>query len=85
MNLTTVLWNVDSLDWKLQNTEQIVRRVEKDVKNGDIILMHDIFPTSVEAALRIVDDLQKQGGIFAEMMMDYASSIQWKVGKEAIK
>ena len=32
-----------------------------------------------------LDDLQKQGGIFAEMMMDYASSIQWKVGKEAIK
>lgn len=32
-----------------------------------------------------LDDLQKQGGIFAEMMTDYASSIQWKVGKEAIK
>lgn len=32
-----------------------------------------------------LDDLQKQGGIFAEMMMDYASSIQWKVEKEAIK
>ena len=61
VNLTTVLWNVDSLDWKFQNTDRIVRRVEKDVKDGDIILMHDIFPTSVEAALRIVDDLQKQG------------------------
>ena len=32
-----------------------------------------------------LDDLQKQGGIFAEMMTDYASSIQWKVGKEVIK
>lgn len=32
-----------------------------------------------------LDDLQKQDGIFAEMMMDYASSIQWKVEKEAIK
>ena len=32
-----------------------------------------------------LDDLQKRDGIFAEMMMDYASSIQWKVGKEAIK
>ena len=61
VNLTPVLWNVDSLDWKLQNTERIVRQVEKDVKSGDIILMHDIFKTSVEAALRIVDDLQKQG------------------------
>lgn len=73
VNLTPVLWNVDSLDWKLQNTEQIVRRVEKDVKNGDIILMHDIFPTSVEAALRIVDDLQKQGYEFVtveELLVD---------------
>lgn len=73
VNLTTVLWNVDSLDWKLQNTERIVRRVEKDVKSGDIILMHDIFKTSVEAALRIVDDLQKQGYEFVtveELMVD---------------
>ena len=73
VNLTTVLWNVDSLDWKLQNTERIVRRVEKDVKGGDIILMHDIFQTSVEAALRIVDDLQKQGYEFVtvdELLVD---------------
>lgn len=73
VNLTTVLWNVDSLDWKLQNTDRIVRRVEKDVKGGDIILMHDIFQTSVEAALRIVDDLQKQGYEFVtvdELLVD---------------
>ena len=73
VNLTPVLWNVDSLDWKLQNTERIVRQVEKDVKSGDIILMHDIFKTSVEAALRIVDDLQKQGYEFVtveELMVD---------------
>ena len=73
VNLTTVLWNVDSLDWKFQNTDRIVRRVEKDVNDGDIILMHDIFPTSVEAALRIVDDLQKQGYEFVtveELLVD---------------
>lgn len=73
VNLTPVLWNVDSLDWKLQNTERIVWQVEKDVKSGDIILMHDIFKTSVEAALRIVDDLQKQGYEFVtveELMVD---------------
>ena len=73
VNLTTVLWNVDSLDWKFQNTDRIVRRVEKDVNDGDIILMHDIFPTSVEAALRIVDDLQKRGYEFVtveELLVD---------------
>ena len=73
VNLTTVLWNVDSLDWKFQNTKRIVRRVEKDVKDGDIILTHDIFPTSVEAALQIVDDLQAQGYEFVtveELLVD---------------
>lgn len=49
-----------SLDWKLQNTEKIVKRVVKDVKEGDIILMHDIFETSVQAAFQIIDTLEKE-------------------------
>ena len=60
-DLTTVFWNVDSLDWKLRNVEKIVRRVKKQVKNGDIILMHDIFPESVEAALLLSDQLLAEG------------------------
>ena len=31
------------------------------MKEGDIILMHDIYESSVEAALEIVDILQAQG------------------------
>ncbi len=73
VDLTTVLWTVDSLDWKLRNTSAIVRRVKKSVKNGDIILMHDVFPTSVEAALQLVDQLQKEGYGFVtvdELLID---------------
>ena len=44
--------------------ERFVRRVLKDVKDGDIILMHDIFPSSVEAALELIDILQKDGYVF---------------------
>lgn len=61
MDMETVFWTLDSLDWKLKNTAQIVQRVEKRVKEGDIILMHDIFPTSVDAALLLVDRLQEKG------------------------
>ena len=61
MDLTTVFWSVDSLDWKLQDVGKIVENVEKKVKSGDIVLMHDIFPTSVEAALQLVDHLSRQG------------------------
>lgn len=60
VTMLPVSWNVDSLDWKLQNTEKIVKRVVKDVKEGDIILMHDIFETSVQAAFQIIDTLEKE-------------------------
>ena len=61
MDMEPIQWDVDSLDWKLKNTSKIIRRVEKSAEDGDIILMHDIFQTSVDAALALVDDLQKQG------------------------
>jgi peptidoglycan/xylan/chitin deacetylase (PgdA/CDA1 family) len=68
-----VFWTVDSLDWKLRNTQAIVRRVAGSVKNGDIILLHDIFPTSVEAALQLVDQLTAAGYDFVtvdELLID---------------
>ena len=36
----------------------------QSVPEGDIILMHDIFPSSVEAALELIDILQKEGYVF---------------------
>ena len=62
--METVLWSVDSLDWKLQDTDRIVQRVLKDTEDGDIILMHDEFQTSVEAALEIIDNLLAKGYTF---------------------
>jgi peptidoglycan/xylan/chitin deacetylase (PgdA/CDA1 family) len=50
-----------------------VKRVLKDVEDGDIILMHDIFPTSVQAALELIDTLTRQGYTFVtvdELLID---------------
>lgn len=73
LDLTTVFWTVDSLDWKLKNKKKIVRQVVKKAEEDSIILMHDIFPGSVEAALEIVDTLHKQGYTFVtvdELLID---------------
>lgn len=59
-NLENVLWTVDSKDWKFKNTKKIYNYTIKNIKGNDIILMHDIFKTSVEAALQIVDKLQSE-------------------------
>lgn len=56
-----VLWNVDPLDWTTKNTDLVVQRVLDDVENGDIILLHDFYESSVEAALQIIDKLLEQG------------------------
>lgn len=63
-SLTSVLWSVDSLDWKFKNTERTYNYVMKKFKGNDIILMHDSFDTSVEAAAKIVDTLQNSGYTF---------------------
>ena len=55
---------VHSLDWTTTNTAEIVRRVVTQVKEDDIILMHDYYPSSVEAALQVVDQLQTAGFTF---------------------
>ena len=71
--MTVTLWTLDSEDWKSQNTGKIVELVESEAKEGSIILLHDIFDTSVEAALRIVDDLTAQGYTFVtvdELLLD---------------
>lgn len=56
-----VFWDVDPLDWNTQNTEQVVQKVVSSVEDGDIILLHDSYASSVEAALQIIDILTKQG------------------------
>lgn len=62
--LTSVLWTVDSKDWKFRNTEKTYQYVMKKVKGNDIILMHDSYQTSVNAALKIIDTLQSDGYTF---------------------
>lgn len=59
-----ILWSVDPRDWEDRNTDRIVAAVVDQVKDGDIILMHDIYDSSVDAALRIVDCLQEKGYYF---------------------
>ena len=59
--MTVILWDIDPLDWKVQDTRQIVDHVVKRVQDGNIILLHDSYETSVEAALEIIDTLSANG------------------------
>lgn len=59
-----ILWSVDPEDWKDGDVDRIVAAVAEHVSDGDIILLHDLFPSSVQAALRVVDALLAKGFCF---------------------
>ena len=56
-----VMWTIDPLDWTTENVDEIVNKVVTEAEENDIILMHDCYGSSVDAALRIIDILQKKG------------------------
>lgn len=61
LNMFPILWNVDPLDWCTANAVCVAQSIISHVEDHDIILMHDYYETSVEAALIAIDELTKQG------------------------
>ena len=55
-----IMWSVDTLDWKTKNVESTIKSVNS-ATDGDIILMHDIHKTSVEAAIKVIPQLVEKG------------------------
>ena len=56
-----ILWSVDPLDWQEKDSAHIISTAKSQVFDGAIILMHDIYPTSVEAIPNLVDSLRQDG------------------------
>lgn len=44
-----IIWNVDTLDWKNHSSKRISNRILKNVSDGDIILMHDIYSATANS------------------------------------
>lgn len=61
LDVMPVMWTIDPLDWTTNNEDEIVNKVVTQAEENDIILLHDCYKSSVNAALRIVDILQKEG------------------------
>ena len=59
-----IFWDVDTLDWSCQNAEQVYCQVVKNVEENDIILMHDAYPSTVEAVRELIPALQEMGYTF---------------------
>ncbi len=60
LDMKTILWTVDTVDWRKPATSEMVRRVVSKVENGSMILMHPTRPTA-EGMERMITDIKAKG------------------------
>lgn len=56
-----VLWNIDTEDWKTRDGDKIYYRILDEAKDGGIVLMHDIYPSSAYAIECVLPKLVQNG------------------------
>ncbi len=81
-----ILWSVDPDDWRDQNSDLVDARVTGAGRPGSIVLMHDIYPTTVAAVPRIIDFYKQQHYTFVTVSELYQSKLrahQMYHGREA--
>lgn len=58
--LPLLKWNVDPRDWAVHDSNAVETFVLEKIRDGDVVLLHDLSDSSVDAALAIVDKLLEE-------------------------
>lgn len=65
LDMTAIGWSVDTRDWESRDVTAILNTAFQSGKygicDGAIVLMHDVYETSVEAAVVLIDRLLEEG------------------------
>ena len=60
-NTSVILWSLDTLDWKIRNSDYIVNTVLNNISDGDIVLFHDSYNTTIDVVEKLLPILYKKG------------------------
>lgn len=61
LGLSVTFWNIDTLDWMYLDADKVYAVIMDEVRNGSIILCHDLYGSTVDAMERVIPVLLKQG------------------------
>lgn len=61
IDMSFILWNVDTEDWKSKDKDKVCEHIITHASDGNIILLHDLYQTSVDGALCAIDKLKTEG------------------------
>lgn len=59
--LPHIHWSADTRDWETKNAAAVCSSILESAGDGVIILLHDLYGTSVDGAIRAIRNLQNQG------------------------
>ena len=62
--MNIILWNVDTLDWKYRDANRVKDEIVNAASDGAIILLHDLYETSIDGTILAMDELITQGYAF---------------------
>jgi len=61
LGFSLIQWSVDPRDWETRNADAIFNAVYERVKDGDIVVLHDLLPTTANAMERLIPSLIARG------------------------
>lgn len=62
-----MMWTVDPRDWESRNADTVYQNIMDNIYDGAVIILHDRFPTTVDAVTRVVDTLLDRGWCFVTL------------------
>ena len=82
IGMSIMLWNVDPRDWKSHNCASTVEHVSAIVAKGKVVIMHDLYNSTADAAEILIPDLTRRGYRFStagELAVPYGGLIPGKI------
>ncbi len=61
LGLPMIIWSVDTLDYETKDPDNTYKVIMESAKDGDIVLMHDTYQETADAARMIVPALVEKG------------------------
>ncbi|MBO7449273.1 MAG: DUF4214 domain-containing protein [Clostridiales bacterium] len=61
VGMPMIIWSLDTQDWKNRDTQKTANAILNNVSDGDIILMHDLYPSTAAAMEIVIPELTRRG------------------------
>ena len=61
LTMPMIFWSLDTLDWKTRNAQSTITAIQNHIKDGDIVLMHELYGATSQACDTVIPWLNQQG------------------------